>query len=149
MPAPYSGNCLCNQIKFRLNAEPITVVACHCTNCQRRSGGALQLSMYVFRDSLEVIAGVFSIVTTTAEDGQEYRNNICASCQTRLWSESVTPSPYADLRPSTLELAKTFNPVAHVFVRSALPWFVFPDGVARYETKPDDPLEMVRLWQGK
>ena len=37
--------------------------------------------------------------------------------------------------------------IAHQFVRSALPWFVFPEGVARYETTPDDPAELVGLWR--
>lgn len=58
MPSPYAGTCMCGQIQFRLNAEPITLYACHCTDCQRRSGGALLLSMWVHRDSLEVLDGV-------------------------------------------------------------------------------------------
>ena len=147
MSTSYLGNCICGQFKFRLNAEPITLVACHCTNCQRRSGGALQLSLYVYREALEVIAGVASPITTIAENGDAYRNLVCTTCQTRLWSESVKPAVHADLRPGTLERAGEFSPVAHVFTRSALPWFVFPEGVARYEAAPDDPYELVRLWQ--
>lgn len=147
MFTPYLGNCICGQFKFRLNAEPITLVACHCTNCQRRSGGALQLSLYVYRESLEVIAGAASSISTTAENGEEYRNLVCSTCQTRLWSEFVTPAVHADLRPGTLERANEFSPVAHVFTRSALPWFVFPEGVARFDAAPDDPYALVRLWQ--
>jgi hypothetical protein len=40
MPAPHIGSCLCGQINFELRDEPLTFYVCHCTNCQRRTGGA-------------------------------------------------------------------------------------------------------------
>lgn len=144
---PYSGHCLCGQIRFRLNAEPLTLYACHCTDCQRRSGGALLLSMWVQRASLEVLDGTPTLVSSIAADGRERKNQVCAACQVRLWSEPIHRPTLAILRPGLLEQAKSFEPVAHQYVRSALPWFVFPADVRRYETAPDDPAELVRLWR--
>ena len=71
MPAPYVGNCLCGQVRFQLNAEPMTLYACHCTGCQRRSGGALLLSMWVHRESLQVLEGAPVLVSSVANDGRE------------------------------------------------------------------------------
>jgi hypothetical protein len=147
MSPPYRGSCLCGQVKFRLNAEPLTLYACHCTDCQRRSGGALLLSMWVLRDSLEVTDGSTRLVSSIATDRRERRNRVCPACEIRLWAEPVDRPKLAILRPGTLEQARDFQPVAHQFVRSALPWFRFPEGVARYETSPDDPAELVRLWR--
>jgi len=147
MPAPYLGNCLCGQVKFQLTAEPLTLYACHCTDCQLRSGGALLLSMWVHRDSLEVLEGSPLLVSSIANDGRERKNQVCPACQVRLWSEPVHRPALAILRPGTLQRASEFAPIAHQFVRSALPWFVFPEGVARYDTTPDDPAELVRLWR--
>jgi hypothetical protein len=147
MSPPYLGNCLCGQVKFKLVAEPLTLYACHCTDCQRRSGGALLLSMWVHRESLEVIEGAPLLVSSVANDGRERKNKVCPACEVRLWAEPVNRPKLAVLRPSTLQQAKAFTPVAHQFVRSALPWFVFPEGVARYEASPDDPTEFVRLWR--
>jgi Glutathione-dependent formaldehyde-activating enzyme len=39
---------------LRIAAEPIRVVACHCTECQRQSGSAFGISMPVKKDSLTV-----------------------------------------------------------------------------------------------
>ncbi|WP_093376219.1 GFA family protein [Variovorax sp. OV329] len=147
MAPPYPGSCLCGQVRFRLNAEPLTLYACHCTDCQRRSGGALLLSMWVERASLEVLQGAPELVSSIAKDGRERRNRVCPACQIRLWSEPTNRPALAILRPGTLEHAGIFTPIAHQFVRSALPWFVFADGVARYETAPDDPAEFIRLWK--
>jgi len=149
MSPPYSGTCLCGQIVFRLNAEPLTLYACHCTDCQRRSGGALLLSMWVVRDSLQVIAGTPKLVTSIANDARERRNQVCPACEVRLWAEPVNRPGLAILRPGLLHRAGEFSPIAHQFVRSALPWFVFPKDVALYETTPEDPKELVRLWQAR
>lgn len=147
MPPPYPAHCLCGQVRFRLNAEPLTLYACHCTDCQRRSGGALLLSMWVPRESIEVVQGAPALVTSIANDGRERRSQVCPACQVRLWAEPVHRPQLAILRPGMLEQAQDFTPIAHQFVRSALPWFVFPPGVARFETAPDDPAEYIRLWR--
>lgn len=146
MSPPYLGNCLCGQVRFQLNAEPLTLYACHCTDCQRRSGGALLLSMWVTREAIEVMKGSPVLVSSIAIDGRERKNKVCPACEVRLWSEPVNWPKLAILRPGNLLLASEFAPVAHQFVRSALPWFVFPQGIARYETSPD-PAELVRLWR--
>ena len=147
MQPPYSGTCMCGQIQFQLNSEPITLYACHCTDCQRRSGGALLLSMWVHRESLEVLQGTPLLVSSIATDGRERKNKVCQACQVRLWSEPVNRPKLAILRPGLLQQAKDFTPIAHQYVRSALPWFVFPEGVPLYEAAPADPAELVRLWQ--
>lgn len=147
MSPPYLGHCLCGRIRFQLTREPLTLYACHCTDCQRHSGGALRLSMWVHRDALEVLQGSPQLVTSIANDERPRVNQVCPDCQVRLWAEPVHRPTLAILRPGLLLQAKAFTPIAHQFVRSALPWFVFPPGVARYETTPDDPTELVRLWQ--
>lgn len=147
MLLPYLGNCICGQVKFRLNSEPLTLYACHCTDCQRRSGGALLLSMWVYRESLEVLEGTPTLVSSIANDGRERRNKVCSACQVRLWSEPVNRPKLAILRPGLLAQAKGFSPIAHQYIRSAFPWFVFPEGIPRYETAPEDPAELVRLWR--
>ena len=146
MAPPYLGNCLCGRVKFQLTAESITFYACHCTDCQRRSGGALLLSMWVHRASIELLEGDPMLVSSVANDNRVRKNKVCPACEVRLWSEPVDRPTLAILRPGTLLQAKSFTPIAHQFVRSALPWFVFPEGVARYEASPD-PHELVRLWR--
>ena len=105
------------------------------------------MSMWVQRDALEVLDGNPKLVSSIANDGRERKNKVCPACEVRLWSEPIHRPRLAILRPGTLDQAKEFKPVAHQFVRSALPWFVFPEGVKLYETAPEDPAELVRLWQ--
>lgn len=146
MRPPYFGTCLCERVQFRLVAEPLTYYACHCTDCQRRTGGAMLLAMWVHRTALEVLRGQPELKVSELRAGRERRSKVCPNCATRLWAEPADKPNLAVLRPGTLHNVKEFEPVAHLYTRSALPWVVIPKGIACYETKPDDPGELVRLW---
>lgn len=145
MAPPYLGQCLCGAIRYRVNAEPLTVYACHCSDCQRRTGSAFALSMIVRRATLELLAGEVSDYAALLTDGRRKAGKLCAACGTRLWGEPKNPSVVV-IQPGTLEQPCGLTPVAHQFTRSAQPWFVFPEGSAQFETQPDDPLQLVRLW---
>ena len=44
MAPPYTGRCFCEAVQYRITEEPLTFYACHCTDCQKRSGSAFGLS---------------------------------------------------------------------------------------------------------
>ena len=46
MAPPYTGRCFCEAVKYRITDEPLTFYACHCTDCQKRSGSAFGLSSH-------------------------------------------------------------------------------------------------------
>ena len=54
---PQRGACLCGALVYSLGEEPLTLYACHCTDCQRQAGSSFALSMIVRRATLEVVVG--------------------------------------------------------------------------------------------
>ena len=114
MAPPCTGRCFCEAVQYRITEEPLTFYACHCTDCQKRSGSAFGLSS-----------------------------------NTRLWSEPENRPGLAVARPGTLANTSWLRPVAHLWTRSAQPWFEFPEGVVRYATQPDDLMELVQLWRDR
>ncbi len=145
--SPYQGSCQCGAVQFEFRDQPLTLYACHCTECQHRSGGALRLSMWVKRAALEVLRGLTELHSFKHASGRLKVRRVCATCSTDLWAEPPEHPSLAILRPSTLIESKSFEPIAHLYTRSALPWFVFPAGAKKYGTAPDDPLELLALWQ--
>lgn len=145
-PPPYFGRCLCSNVQYRLTRAPLTFYACHCTDCQRRSGSAMRLAMVVDRSALEVTQGAPELRAFQFGTRQR-RAQICIDCDTRLWAEPQDKPNIAILLPGTLDRACEFKPIAHLWTRSALPWVTIPPGAACYETGPSDSSELVRLWQ--
>ena len=148
MPAPYTGGCLCGETRYVLNAEPNTLYACHCTDCQRRSGSAFALSLVASREALKLTSGRTILSVTKMPDGRVKQAQVCAACGTRLWGEPVKLPGIAIIQPGTLDDTSWLRPVAHIWTRSAQPWFRFPEGAVLFDVQPA-PGELTKLWQAR
>jgi len=149
VPAPYTGRCFCGSAQYRVAEEPLVVYACHCTDCQKRSGSAFGLSMWVRRGALEITRGEARADAPLTADGRPRPGRVCPLCSTRLWSEPPHRPGLAVLRPGTLDDTSWIRPMAHLWTRSAQRWFTFPEGVPRYETQPQDFSELIGLGKGR
>ena len=149
MPGPYTGRCLCGDIEFRLNEDPVAFYACHCTDCQKRSGSSFGLSMWVKRASLEVSKGAPALQTLKGADGGRRPSRACADCGVRLWSEPAKWPDLAVLRPGALDDARQFTPAAHIWTRSKLPWVQIPEGAARYEKQAGSLEALIADWRNR
>jgi hypothetical protein len=147
MSAPYEGGCLCGALRYRLSQEPITLYACHCTDCQRQSGSAFNLSMLVPRPALEAIQGTFGRRSVPLSGERVWNGVYCATCFTRLWSEPEKFPQISTLRPGTLDDTSWLRPVAHIWTRSKQPWIEIPEDTLNYEKQPDDYLPMIRAFK--
>ena len=107
----------------------------------------MRLAMWVDREALEVTAGTPALIEFDRGGGRRRRAMACARCDTRLWALPEDRPGIAVLMPGTLVQGDAFEPVAHLWVRSALPWVRIPDTCARFDTQPDDPRELPRLWR--
>ena len=47
------GRCACGNIRYRLTAAPMIVHACHCRDCQRLSGSAFAINLWIERRFVE------------------------------------------------------------------------------------------------
>jgi hypothetical protein len=135
MPAPYDGGCICGAIRYRVDEEPLTLYACHCTDCQRHTGTSFALSMAVRRRTFEVVAGSPHEYAVTVDGGHVRHGRFCGACATRLWAEP------ARLRRSSCDRGRSTTdvvaPVAHI-CPNAQPWVSFGDDAVRFDAQPPD-----------
>jgi hypothetical protein len=146
MPAPYEGGCLCGAIRYRLGDEPLTLYACHCTDCQRATGSSFRLSMVLSRTALELLQGAPQRYAVTLDDGRQKSGVFCNRCATHLWSEPVRFPQILNVEPGTLDDTSWLRPVAHMWTRSAQPWVVIPPDTLAFEGQPADAMALVNAW---
>src|SRR4051794_28887014 len=65
--AKLDGHCLCGQIAYTSDAEPIMTAVCHCADCQRQTGTTFSLVVAVPRDQLR-IHGTPKVFQTMGDD---------------------------------------------------------------------------------
>jgi hypothetical protein len=142
---PMPGGCNCGQVRYRLNAYPLTCYICHCHLCQKRTGSAFSMQLVLPGESLEIVAGEPMAVERVLASGQKQTSHICPSCWSRI-STRREGAPYVILRAGTLDDTAWLRPVAQMWTSSAQPWAVIGGEFLSYAEQPADFGPMVVSW---
>ncbi len=143
---PLEGGCQCGAIRYRITQAPLTLYACHCTECQSQSGSGFGLSMPVPRDALKVEGAAPSSWSRQAASGRQVQCRFCKVCGTRLFHQPTRNPDVVNLKPGTLDVTDWLEPVAHLWTGSAQPWFKAPDDVIVYREQPADFDDLFQRW---
>ena len=77
MPIPFEGGCLCGAIRYRVNQEPVGLVLCHCTNCQKQTASDRSPVMFVPVEGLEFIKGETKTLRVKGSSGNMQSRHFC------------------------------------------------------------------------
>lgn len=129
----WTGGCLCGAIKYRATADPVRVVVCHCTTCQRASGTAFLGFVHFPKEAFEWLGPEPARWRSTPESERGF----CPSCGSPVsLHEDVLPDR-AQVSIGSLDERRRIKPDDHVFWRSRLPWVNFDDDTPKYELFSD------------
>ena len=143
------GGCQCGAIRYRVTGPPLTLYACHCTECQKQSASAFGLSLWVERSDLEIVTGEPHHWERLADSGNTTRCAFCPDCGSRLYhAPSDDPGIYS-LKGGSLDDISSLTPVGHIWVRSKQPWVDLAclPGDLVFETEPPDFEPFKRRWK--
>jgi hypothetical protein len=130
------GGCQCGALRYRIEAEPVALVACHCTECQRQSGSAFGMSLVVPQQAFRMLSGEPRIFTRKAASGREVACAFCGECGNRIYHEPKYRQETLNVKPGTLDDTSWLSPALHVWTRSKQPWVPLPEGVRCLEGQP-------------
>jgi hypothetical protein len=116
-----TGGCQCGAVRYAIDAQPLTIVACHCTECQKQSASAFGMTMPVPRESLKITTGKPVHWSRVAESGNTVGAVLCGDCGARLYHEPVNPA-LLNVKVGTLDDPSWAAPVAHIWTEAAQPW---------------------------
>ena len=122
------GGCACGALRFRLTREPMFVHCCHCTRCQRETGGPFAHHAMVEFNAMLVLDGEPAFVQVPTDSGNRHWVARCAQCRTALWNEHGSRQAITRyVRVGTLDEPARFPPRAHIYGRSMQPWLRLND----------------------
>ena len=143
------GGCLCGSVRYEILAEPITLYACHCRDCQTVSGASFVLAMRVPSNGIRVKHGAPKEYERPRLNGQSKNIFRCPDCLTALWGAKIKSPQYLTVYAGTLEKSSDMHPVAHIWTCEAQPWILFPDGILKYEQGPSDDRVLADAWKAR
>ncbi len=149
MEPPYTGGCQCGAVRYEITAEPLTLYACHCTDCQKQSASAFGMTFRIKDESLEITKGTTREWHTVADSGNEKVAHFCGDCGTRLYNAPARHPGALSIKAGTLDDTSWLKPVGSVWTRSAQPWVAIPASPLNHETQPESMQCFVDAWQNR
>jgi hypothetical protein len=104
---------------------------CHCTRCQRRTGGAASAQARVAPGALRIRSGEELLRAWTPPDG--FAKVFCSVCGSSLWSRHPDDPDVISVRLGVFDSDPGIRPEYRQFVAYAAPWEPIPDdGLPRF-----------------
>jgi len=130
--SPHTGSCFCGDITYRLTRDPMITHACHCTDCQKQTGGPFAINALIERDCVELVSGEPVGHEMATGSGQPHDIYRCGSCQTAVWSDYGRREKMVFIRVATMDEPKRCPPDVHIFTRSRLPFTDLPENARAF-----------------
>lgn len=146
MKLPLTGQCQCGAVRYEIRAEPLSLQACHCTDCQKQSSSAFGMSMIVPREAVVVVAGEPKTWVKPHPSGRLSDCVFCGTCGSRLWHNPHVNTKITILKAGTLDDTSWLDPVGHIWIKSKQPWVQIPQGAITYEAQPPDWSRLMQAW---
>lgn len=150
---PACGGCACGAVRFTLLQAPLYVHCCHCTRCQRETGGPFAHHAMVAWCDMRLDQGEAAYSQVPSDSGTRHWVARCAHCRTAMWNEWGSRRAVTRyVRVGVLDEPGRFPPQAHIFMKSRQAWLpleALPDGVRGFDTYyPADhwPAESRKRW---
>jgi hypothetical protein len=116
-----TGRCLCGNVAYSAESEPLIVAICHCNTCQRQTGTAYSLVVGVPRESFSIDGSTLAQYQTTTEStGTTSQRSFCSNCGSPLVTFAESHPGLAVIKAGTLDERKQLAPVVEVHCDSAL-----------------------------
>lgn len=125
------ARCACGDLQATLEGEPDFVIACHCLECQRRTGSAFGVGAYYPRERVAP-AGAYQTYARQGSSGRGLRFHFCRRCGgTIFWELDIRPQHYG-IAVGALGDPAFRAPLRSVWEETRHPWVGFDCEIGRY-----------------
>jgi hypothetical protein len=124
-------------VSFSLNARPLALNACHCTDCQKLTGATIFLVVLAPSEAFSSTGETQSYIKK-ADSGRELDIRRCPDCGTRLWHHNLSNTALVFIAAGTLDDPSWVVPTSHIWVKRAAPSVLFQDDALVVDGAPAD-----------
>ena len=130
-----TARCCCGKLRAEATDEPALVAACHCIECQRRTGSPFGVSAYFVNEQVRT-EGANKVYVRDSDSGRKIELHFCPDCGTSLFW-------YAEFVPDHVGIAfGTFadplpRPTVSVWEMTRHPWVTFDRDLDHYGRQPE------------
>lgn len=136
MQIPFTGGCVCGEVRYECSAAPLMMLKCHCRDCQQITGGPYIPVVAVPYHAFKITKGRLHYFDTPSLAGGHNHRGFCPKCGSRLTGAEHPELDFIGITASSLDDPSGFQPACEVFVCDAQPWDSLDSKLPHYETYP-------------
>ena len=130
-----TGGCLCQAVRYRISAAPITARVCWCRVCQYFAAGSGTVNV-CFPTTAVAIEGPLADYRSVADSGNVMHRRFCPTCGTNMFSEAESRPHLIFVRGGTLDDAEFAKPIATIWTSKAPSWACVDPALKQFEGQP-------------
>jgi hypothetical protein len=116
-----TGHCLCGNVTYSAESDPLVTAICHCSNCQHQTGSTYSLVVAVPRPSLNIDGSTLATFDTTTEaTGTPSHRQFCSNCGSPLVTLADAAPDLAFIKAGTLDDNTGLTPTIEVHCASGI-----------------------------
>ena len=133
-----TGKCLCGDVSYKINSEPLRMAQCHCEHCQRSTGTG-HMSLAFFPRDAVIINGKTNSYTAIADNGGEVTRHFCPKCGSRLFGTNNVLTTMISVAIGCIDEKSWFQPQAIVYHKRKEAWDFIDETLPKFEEMPPLP----------
>jgi hypothetical protein len=131
-----TGRCLCGEVTYEIEGDPVAVAHCHCTDCQRLSGAGHSTGAMFSADKIRV-QGTVSEFRLESEAESGVTRTFCPRCGSPLFGRNTRMPRFMTVSVETLDDPNNVSPQVVVFARTRRTWDLMDSALPIFDTQPD------------
>jgi hypothetical protein len=132
MKLPFTGGCVCGEVRYECASAPLKMLNCHCRDCQQASGGPYMPVVVVPLSTIKITKGALQRYATTRLNGGDNVRGFCGKCGSPLTVGEDPKRDIVGLMASSMDDPSWFKPTADIFVCDAQPWAVMDAALPKH-----------------
>lgn len=125
----HTGQCLCGEIKYEFDGDPLMAGICHCKNCQRQAGSAFSTLFGVPKATFNMTGTPKLYQDADTDSGNTVERYFCGNCGSPIYSAIPSQPDVLFLKTGTLDSTEGFAPQFQVWCDSKQNWVQLAEGV--------------------
>ncbi len=135
MKLPITGRCLCGQVNYEINAEPMAMGLCHCRSCQKETGSSY-LPWLAVSDNAVTSQGDIKWYSAAGDSGQPVQRGFCPNCGSTVFGKPEAIEGLRSVAASSLDDPSLFQPQMQIWTEDAAPWTHLNPDLVTFEKNP-------------
>lgn len=126
----YTGSCLCQGIRFTINAALAPLQICHCSACRKAQGSAFAVNTPVNVADFHLLCGADLLREFESSPGKV--RSFCQRCGSPLFSKKAALPGVLRIRAGLIDEPHPARPAAHCFAGCRASWWEIDDELPRF-----------------